>query len=82
MDKKQKEKILKLLRSGKFTIVYWDRGEATLYKGKWDYNKEFQKDEYERMNKYIIEFQDWSQGYCPTIVELLTEALGGISDSI
>lgn len=79
---KEREKILKLLKSGKFTIVYWDSGEATLYKGKWDYNKEFEKDEYEKMNKSIVEFQDFSTGYCPTIVCLLTEALGGTADSI
>lgn len=80
---KEREKILKLLKSGDFTIVYWDSGEATLYSKKWDKEEEYARDEYETMNKFIVfeDNQSWS-GYCPKIVELLTEALGGKSDSI
>ena len=78
----KEDKILKLLQSGKFTIVYWDNGEATLYKGKWDYNKEYIKNDYKTMNKSIIEISNYNNGYCPEIVRLLTKALNGISDSI
>lgn len=81
----KKEDIIKLLKSGDFTIIYWDSDEATLYQKKWDKDEEFERDDYETMNKFIVNYIDYTgltRGYCPTIVELLTEALGGKSDSI
>lgn len=78
----KKEKIIELLKSGDFTIVYWDNGEPTLYSKKWDKEEEYERDEYETMNKFIVEINTSEDGYCPGIVRLLTEALGGISDSI
>lgn len=74
--------IKKLLKSGKFTIIYWDSGEPTLYRGHWDRDKEYDRDEYEEMNKHVIELDGYDDGYLPEIVALLTEALGGVADSI
>lgn len=80
--KKTKEEIIRLLRSGDFTIIYWDRGYATLYEKKWDKDVEHDRDDYETMNKFEIIYNDYENGYCPSIVSLLTEALNGTSDSI
>lgn len=76
------KKLIELFKTGDFTIIYWDNEEPTIYKGKWDFYKEFEKDHYEKMNKNKIELNDYSEGYCPRIVELLVKALGGKSDSI
>jgi len=78
-----KEKgIVELLKSGNFTIIYWERGVTSIYKGKWNFTKEFEKDEYEEMGKSLIIELDGVDGYCPGIVELLSKALGGKTDSI
>lgn len=83
MNKKTKKEIIELLRSGNFTVVYWSRNDPTLYRGIWDYNSEFSKDEYAEMDKSIVKLPDMFQdGYCPEIVALLVEALAGKSDSI
>lgn len=74
--------IINLLRSGNFTIVYWDSGDASLYKGKWNYNKECERDEYETMNKSLVAEYSREFGYCPEIVDLLCAALKGKADSI
>lgn len=74
--------IVNLLKSGNFTIVYWDSQDPTLYKGKWDYNKEFEKDDYATMDKSKVDYSWWDEGYVPGIVTLLVKALGGKSDSI
>jgi hypothetical protein len=81
-DGMTKSSITKLLRSGNFTIIYWDRGEATLYKGKWDINNEYERDDYETMEKSEVDYFIGEDGYCPDIVTLLVHALGGKSDSI
>ncbi len=80
---KEKE-IIELLKSGNFTIVYWDRDDPTLYKGKWNYNKEFENDDYALMNKSIVELDShmFEDGYVPHIVYLLSKALKGKTDSI
>lgn len=76
------KKIIELLQSGDFTIIYWDNEEPTLYKGKWDKDKEYDKDEYETMNKSEVEIP-WAEiGYAPNIVVLLTKAIKGNIDSI
>jgi len=77
-----REKIIKLLQSGDFTIIYWDNGEATIYQKKWDKEEEFERDEYVTMDKFKITMDDYENGYCPNIVTLLVEALKGNSDSI
>jgi len=76
------QQLIELFKSGNFTIVYWDNTVPSIYKGKWDINQESEKDDYEEMNKHEVDFNDWGDGYCPKIVELLAEALGGKSDSI
>lgn len=78
----KEEEIIKLLKSGDFTIIYWDSGEATLYEKKWDKEKEFDRDDYETMNKFEVKLSNFENGYCPVIVELLAKALGGVADSI
>ena len=76
------KKLIELFKSGNFTIIYWDNQAPSVYKGKWNYNKECEKDDYKEMTKAEIEFNDYEYGYCPKIVELLTKALGGKSDSV
>lgn len=76
------EKIIEMLKSGDFTIIYWDNEEPTLYQKRWDRHEEYERDEYATMNKFEVVFGATNNGYVPTIVELLTEALGGKADSI
>ena len=67
--------LLKLFRSGKFTIITNDRGYYTIYPSRFiDANE--QPDD---METFEVDGED---GYLPKIVALLTEALGGSSDSI
>lgn len=84
IEEKWSEKdLVELFRSGNFTIVYWDRGEPTIYKGRWNYHKENEKDEYEKMEKSRIYYPMYDiDGYCPDIIHLLVKALGGKADSI
>jgi hypothetical protein len=74
MTPKKKKEIIDLFKSGDFTIVYHDRGYCRVYKG---------KHSYEELPKASTGFDDSeSFGYCPDIVTLLAEALGGKTDSI
>jgi len=71
-----KRKIIELLKSGDFTILYHDNECCSLYKGRL---KEYDDCPEEADH----EFDDLNQaGYLPSVVELLVEALGGKSDSI
>ena len=79
---KNKVDIIKLLKSGDFTIIYWSRGEASLYQKKWNKEEEYERDEYETMGKFLVREYTFEDGYCPQIVGALTKALGGLSDSI
>jgi len=79
---KENKKLLDLLKSGDFTIVYWESGCPTVYSGKWNKEKEYKRDDYETMNKSVVDFEDYGNGYCPQIVRILVKALGGKSDSI
>jgi len=76
------EKILNIIKSGDFTIVYWDRGIASLYEKKWNKSDEYTRDDYGTMNKFLMKECEHEDGYLPEIVELLTKALNGVSDSI
>lgn len=76
------EKLIEVLQSGCFTIIYWDSSVASIYKGIWDKDREFIKDEYKKMNKSLIFETSEGNGYCPNIVSLLAVALGGKTDSI
>lgn len=79
-----KEKdLVSLFRTGNFTIIYWDNESPTFYKGKWDKDKEYEKDEYDTMNKSEIEINQYDgSGYLPDVVRWLVMALKGNSDSI
>lgn len=79
---KTKEQIVEMLKSGDFTIFYNNNEAPTLYQKRWDMEEECERDEYETLNKFEVEFSDFNSGYCPEIVRLLTEALGGLSGSI
>ena len=65
-----KNKIIKLLQSGDFTIAYHDDNYCCLYKGKLDYDDLPEDGEVE-------EFDCVEDGYAPYIVKYLGEALGG-----
>lgn len=82
--KEYKEKdLVSLLKTGNFTIIYWDNEGPTFYKGKWDKDKEYDKDEYATMEKSRIEIELYGMnGYLPDEVRLLVMALKGQSDSI
>lgn len=75
---------IEFLKTGNFTIIYWDSDECEIYEGnKWDINKESNRDEYETMNKSRVEIVDiWGEGYAERMVILLAKALGGKVDSI
>jgi len=81
MKKISKKKLNEIIRSGNFTIIYFDNQAPFLYEGKWgaggdeEYNK--------RMDKAEIDFYDVNgKGYVPDIVQLLVDALGGHTDSV
>lgn len=75
--------IIKLFKSGNFTIVYWDNECPTIYKGKWDINEEYEKDDYKEMNKHEINIDMYdNNGYIPDIVDWLAKALDGKTDTI
>lgn len=75
-----KEKnIIELLKSGDFTIIYWDNETPSLYKGKYTVDNISE----DIIDNHEIKFNDYGlDGYCPTIVDLLVKALGGNSDSV
>lgn len=79
----RQSEITKLLKSGNFTIVYWDRGIPTIYKGKWDIDKECERDDYATMEKSRVDAPMYEMnGYAPDIVIWLARSLGGHVDSI
>lgn len=76
MSEEGKEKIMKLLKSGNFTIAGHDSGEYELYEGHHDYD--------DLPEDSVAGFSDWdrSNGYIPDLLALLVECLGGKTDSI
>lgn len=62
--------IAKLLKTGKFTIAYHDRGCCTIHKGHIEYDEIPEKEVDQDMPEGIC-------GYIPGEVEMLVEALGG-----
>lgn len=70
------KKVLALLRSGNFTLLYHDNGSCTLYKGKHVYEDATEDDECENFDT------NQHEGYLPREVMLLVSALGGKCDSI
>ena len=69
----KREKIIELLKSGDFTILYHDNGSCQLYRGKSDYV---------HAKGHGVDFTGWSVGYIPVEVSHLVEALGGSVDTI
>ena len=69
-----KNTIIKLLKSGNFTIAYHDSGECTLYKGHKAYE--------DLPEDGIADFGGQTDGYIEDVVELLVEALGGKTETI
>lgn len=64
-----KEEIIDLLKSGNFTLIYWDNESPSLYKGHWDKDEEYDRDEYATMNTSEIKFEGYTSGYTPFEVE-------------
>ena len=72
------EEIIRLFRTGKFTIVTHDRGEFSIYVGRYfDYESLPEKPDYTVSSMGMDDY-----GYIPAIVSYLVEALGGTTDSI
>ena len=69
MDKAKKNRVIKLLKSGNFTLAFHDNGYFNIYKGKFD--------DYNDLKGKPIEVDSWGYGYTTVESELLTEALGG-----
>lgn len=67
--------IIQLLKSGDFTIAYHDNSHCSLYKGRFEYDNLPEAEDYE------FDFTD-TEGYAPTIVRLLVNALGGKCETI
>jgi len=65
----EREKVIELLKSGKFTIAYHDQGYCTIHKGKISYE--------ETGDDQVRDCDNTFNGYIPEIVQLLTEALKG-----
>ena len=73
-ERNMDKKIIKLLRSGNFTLTYHDNGACDIYKGHVEYEK--------LPKKSLATFAGCSDGYIPDEVAILVEALGGKVDSI
>jgi len=81
--KMTEKELVSLLRTGNFTIVYWDHDEPTFYKGKWNIDKEYEKDERAEMEQSVIDIAQYNTtGYLPDVVRWLTMALKGNADTI
>ena len=72
MSEKQ---IIKLLKSGNFTIAYHDSQAPSLYKGKIKYDELPPQEDYEFMRCNF-------EGYIPEVVLCLVKALGGKIETI
>lgn len=69
--------LIKLFKSGNFTIAYHDNQEGCIYEGKID--------DYDKLPEdgEIDDFFSWAcEGYLPYIVQVLVKALGGKALSI
>ncbi len=77
------EEVVKLFKSGNFTIAYWDNEAPTIYKGHWNIRDEYEKDDYKELEKHEIDIDMFGgSGYVPEIVDWLAKALGGKTYSI
>lgn len=72
---KNEKEIIKLLKTGNFTIAYHDSSYCQLYKGKFDYeNLPEDGGDYDFEGEY--------DGYIPEIVYVLVKALNGKVETI
>jgi len=71
----KKKKILDIIKSGNFTLEYHDRGYCTLCLGKYGEYGESCPDEGDFKTEW--ESDNQTEGYIPSEVALLVEALGG-----
>lgn len=74
MNKKQ---IIKLLKSGNFTLRYDDNGAGCLLAGKYKKYEDTYDYELGENNSESLDFGGNGEGYIPVEVEWLVEALGG-----
>lgn len=77
-----KKETLEVLMSGNFTIRYDDNGSGVIIEGKYDDYSDTYKGEDNEPRGRTYDFDGHGDGYTPTIVELLAEALGGNTTSI
>ncbi len=71
------DKFKKLILSGDFTIISWDNGQFSVYKGHQNVDSVNQKN-----LKPVVEYDYNEDGYMPKIVHDIVSALGGKTDSI
>lgn len=69
------KEIIKLLKSGNFSIIYTDNGSCSIYEGK--YTTDDKPEDLEPVASFDCDFH----GYLPGEVALLVKALGGKADS-
>ena len=68
------KKVIKIMKTGDFTIAYHDNGCAELYKGRYEYDDLPENSEYA--------FDPNHDGYIPEVVFCLVKALGGATETI
>ena len=79
----KKKDLLDLFKSGNFTIITWDNGDYSVYKGRFKRENMKTDGDGEYINQPIFEdCGTYVNGYMPEIVALLCQALGGKTDSI
>lgn len=71
------KKIIKLLKSGNFTLRYDDNGSCVLIEGKFDEYEDTYNYDAEINNGDSVDFDGYGDGYIPVEVEWLVKALGG-----
>ena len=75
MDALQRKEIIKLMKTGNFTICYYNHQEGGVWKG------HLEPDELD-IDAELIEFSNkGDERYLPEIVDMLVEALGGECNS-
>ena len=75
-------KLIELLKTGNFTVIYDDNGSGRIHKGHGEYVDFYDEDKEEYVD-FVDSFDETlGHGYIPTIVCDLIKALGGKFDSI
>jgi len=76
------DQVLAILRSGNFTVICWDNDQYSFYEGKQTAHTVQEEGVNGRLEPFIEFDQGESDGYLPSAVALLIQALGGEGDSI